>query len=96
MISGFLQIWNLIFAVGAALSVDRLGRRKLFLASCFGMLSCYVVISGLSGSFANTGSASTGVAVIPFLFLFYGFYDIAVSLSSLSPASQIFVLKKHC
>lgn len=82
MISGFLQIWNLIFAVGAAVSVDRLGRRKLFLASCFGMLACYVVISGLSGSFANTGSASTGIAVIPFLFLFYGFYDIAVSAAS--------------
>ena len=79
MISGFLQIWNLIFAVGAAFSVDRLGRRRLFLASCGGMLACYVIISGLSGSFAHTNSASTGIAVIPFLFLFYGFYDIAVS-----------------
>ena len=77
MISGFLQLWNLILAVGAAFSVDRLGRRKLFLASSIGMLCSYIVISGLSGSFANTGLAATGVAVIPFLFIFYGFYDIA-------------------
>ena len=77
MISGFLQVWNLILAVGAAFSVDRLGRRPLFLASCTGMLASYIVISGLSGSFANTGHASIGTAVIPFLFLFYGFYDIA-------------------
>jgi hypothetical protein len=41
------------------------------------MLASYIVISGLSGSFANTQSSSTGIAVIPFLFLFYGFYDIA-------------------
>lgn len=41
------------------------------------MLGSYIVISGLSGSFANTGLAATGIAVIPFLFIFYGFYDIA-------------------
>jgi sugar porter (SP) family MFS transporter len=77
MISGFLQIWNLILAVSSALSVDRLGRRMLFLTSCLGMLASYVAISGLSGSFAATGHASTGIAVIPFLFIYYGFYDIA-------------------
>ena len=77
MISGFLQLWNLILAIGAAFCVDRLGRRPLFLASCFGMLTAYILISALAGSFAHTGNASTGVAVIPFLFLYYGFYDIA-------------------
>lgn len=77
MISGFLQVWNLILAVSSAFSVDRVGRRKLWLASSLGMLGSYIVISGLSGSFANTGLAATGTAVIPFLFIFYGFYDIA-------------------
>lgn len=73
MISGFLQVWNLIAAVCAAFSVDTLGRRKLFMTSCFGMLGSYIVISGLSGSFAHSGLAATGVAVIPFLFIYYGF-----------------------
>ena len=77
MISGFLQLWNLIIAVAAAFSVDALGRRKLFLTSCAGMLTSYICISGLAGGFANTGNAATGVAVIPFLFIYYGFYDIA-------------------
>ncbi|KAL2821525.1 hypothetical protein BJX63DRAFT_427519 [Aspergillus granulosus] len=41
------------------------------------MLASYIVISGLAGSFANTGNGPTGNAVIPFLFIYYGFYDIA-------------------
>lgn len=73
MISGFLQVWNLFLAVSAAFSVDTLGRRRLFLISCFGMLASYVCISGLSGSFAHTAHAATGIAVIPFLFIYYGF-----------------------
>ncbi|KAL5343117.1 general substrate transporter [Aspergillus crustosus] len=77
MLSGFLQLWNLILSVGAALNVDRFGRRRLFLISCGGMLSAYIIISGLSGSFANTNTASIGTTVIPFLFIYYGFYDIA-------------------
>ncbi|KAL2851503.1 general substrate transporter [Aspergillus pseudoustus] len=77
MISGFLQLWNLILSLFAAFNVDRFGRRPLFLVSCFGMLASYIVISGLAGSFANTGNSPTGIAVIPFLFIYYGFYDIA-------------------
>ncbi|KAJ4264227.1 hypothetical protein NW762_005421 [Fusarium torreyae] len=77
LISGCLQVWNLIIAVLAAALVDRLGRRPLFLISSVGMLISYVLISGLSGSFATTGNASTGLAVVPFLYIYYGFYDIA-------------------
>lgn len=33
------------------------------------MLVSYIVITGLSGSFAATGHAATGLAVIPFLFM---------------------------
>lgn len=76
-INGCLQIFNLIAAVTAACIVDKVGRRPLFLVSCVGMLISYTVISGLSGSFANTGNKSTGIAVIPMLFLYYGSYDIA-------------------
>ncbi|KAL1632976.1 hypothetical protein SLS56_003263 [Neofusicoccum ribis] len=79
LISGCLQIWNLFFSVLAAVSVDRLGRRVLFLASAGIMLVAYVIITGLSGSFAQTGTASVGVAVVPFLFIYYAGYDIALT-----------------
>lgn len=70
LISGFLQVWNLIFGAVGALLVDRAGRRPLFLISASVMLVSYITITGLSGSFASTGSAPTGTAVIPLSFLF--------------------------
>ena len=42
------------------------------------MLVSYIVITGLSGSFAQTGQAAVGTAVIPFLFIFFAGYDIAL------------------
>ncbi|KAJ5371234.1 sugar transporter [Penicillium cataractarum] len=64
LINGCLQIWNLILAVGAAGSVDRLGRRPLFVASSVGI-------------FETAGNTAAGIAVVPLLFIYYGFYDIA-------------------
>lgn len=78
LIAGLLQVWNLIFASAAAFSVDKLGRRPLFLASAGIMLIGYILVTALSGSFAETGSAATGTAVIPFLFIFFAGYDIAL------------------
>jgi len=78
IISACLQMWNLIFAVGAAFNVDTLGRRKLFLSSAVIMTISFVIITGLSASFAKSGTASTGAAVIPFLFIFFAGYDIAL------------------
>jgi len=78
LISACLQVWNLICSVAAAFSVDRVGRRPLFIASAIIMLVSYVLVTGLSGSFAETGHAATGVAVIPFLFVFFAGYDIAL------------------
>jgi MFS family permease len=78
LIAGLLQVWNLIFAVVAALSVDKLGRRPLFLASASIMLIGYILVTALSGTFAETGSPATGIAVIPFLFIFFAGYDIAL------------------
>ena len=37
-INGGLQVWNLFYAVTAALLVDKLGRRTLFIISNTGML----------------------------------------------------------
>ncbi|KAI5268137.1 general substrate transporter [Aureobasidium subglaciale] len=79
LISGFLQLWNLIFCVAAAFSVDRLGRRPLFLASAVVMGVSYVLVTGLSGSFASNQTPAVGIAVIPFLFIFFAGYDIALT-----------------
>ncbi|KAK5094637.1 hypothetical protein LTS08_008493 [Lithohypha guttulata] len=74
-----LQLWNLIFSVTAAFLVDKLGRRLLFLASAGTMLTSYIIVTGLSGSFAQTVNAATGTAVVPFLFFFFAGYDIALT-----------------
>jgi MFS family permease len=79
LISGFLQLWNLIWCVAAAFSVDRLGRRPLFLASAVIMGVSYILVTGLSGSFANNHTPAVGIAVIPFLFIFFAGYDIALT-----------------
>lgn len=78
LISACLQIWNLIFSAGASLFVDKLGRRVLFLLSLVVMFVSYIVITGLSGSFATTGSAGVGTAVVPFLLIYFAEYDLAL------------------
>ncbi|KAJ5747758.1 MFS sugar transporter [Penicillium nucicola] len=89
MINGFLQLWNLIMAIAGALLVDRVGRRSLFLLSTTIMLVSYIIITGLSGGFATTKSAPIGVSVIPFLFLYYGGYDIAFTPLLLAYPAEI-------
>ncbi|KAH1593442.1 hypothetical protein KXX34_003064 [Aspergillus fumigatus] len=76
LLTSGLAIWNLILSFGAALNVERFGRRPLFLVSIIGMLVSYVLIMGLSAGFATTGSHAMSVAVVPSIFLYYGFYDI--------------------
>ncbi|KAJ8114437.1 hypothetical protein OPT61_g3684 [Boeremia exigua] len=79
LISGLLQVWNLLFAVVAAVSVDKVGRRPLFLASAGIMLVAYILVTALSGAFAESDHGPTGIAVIPFLFIFFAGYDIALT-----------------
>ncbi|KAH0282045.1 general substrate transporter, partial [Aureobasidium sp. EXF-3399] len=79
LMSGFLQLWNLIWCVVAAFSVDQLGRRPLFLTSAVIMGVSYVLVTGLSGSFASNHTPTVGIAVIPFLFIFFAGYDIALT-----------------
>lgn len=59
------------------------------MTSSIGMLICYIIITGLSGSFATTGKSATGLAVIPMLFLYYGFYDIAFTPLVISYPAEI-------
>ncbi|KAL2841718.1 general substrate transporter [Aspergillus pseudoustus] len=79
LISGCLQIWNLGFAAVGASLIERVGRRPLFMTSASVMLVSYIIITGLSGSFAESGAGPTGIAVIPFLFIYFAGYDIALT-----------------
>lgn len=76
-INGGIAIWSWFAAmIGASLS-DKFGRRALFLTSLCGCLASFIFITGLSGSFAQTKHSQTGIAMIPFLFVFNAFYAIA-------------------
>jgi hypothetical protein len=76
-INGGLALWNLFTTLTAAQFVERIGRRPLWLTGHVGVLCTFIVVTGLSGSFATTRESSTGIAVIPFLFIFYLFYNMA-------------------
>ncbi|KAJ5193160.1 general substrate transporter [Penicillium cf. viridicatum] len=79
LISACLQVWNLPWAVVGALSVDRMGRRVLFLLSAIIMFVSYVLLAALYGSFSYTQNTSTGFAFIPFVFVYFAGYDIALT-----------------
>ncbi|THH03902.1 hypothetical protein EW145_g5917 [Phellinidium pouzarii] len=89
LINGLLQIWNLLFAAGAAVFVDRLGRRTLFTASCAGMLVFFSLQTACSALFAETGGVSAAHGVIACIFLFYAAYDIAFTPLVLSYTVEI-------
>jgi len=77
LINGILQIYNLIVAVTAGLLCDKVGRRTLFLASNIGMLTFFTLQTVCTARYFIDGSKGAGNAVIAFIFLFYGSYDLA-------------------
>jgi len=76
-INGGLQIWNLLVAVTASFTCEYFGRRKLFLTSAAGMFVMFLLQTVCSAQYALHQNKAAGNAVIAFIFLFYGFYDIA-------------------
>ncbi|PYH29227.1 sugar transporter [Aspergillus neoniger CBS 115656] len=79
LISACLQMWDLIFAILGAFLIDNFGRRPLFLSSAGIMFVSYVLVTALSGSFQSTNNSATGAAVIPFLFIYFSGYCIALT-----------------
>ncbi|KOS18842.1 Lactose permease [Escovopsis weberi] len=90
LINGLLQVFNFGAALTAALLVDRLGRRVLFLWSGAGMLVSYIVWTACSAVNSETGSRAAGVVVVVCLFTFYFHYDIAYTPLLLGYPTEIF------
>ncbi|KAB2577234.1 Lactose permease [Lasiodiplodia theobromae] len=77
LINGLLQIFNFAAALSAAILVDRLGRRPLFIWSGIGMLVSYIVWTACSAVNNDSGNKPAGIVVVVCLFAFYFHYDIA-------------------
>lgn len=77
LINGCLQIWNLIAAVTAALLVDKVGRRPLWLWSTAGMLLFFTLQTICTAVYAEHNISSAGTASIAMIFLYYASYDAA-------------------
>jgi MFS family permease len=79
-INGGLQVFNLVAAMIGSFLVDRLGRRTLFIISNTGMLISFLawtittaLFNTVHGDAARDAAAK---ATIPFIFVFFFFYDI--------------------
>lgn len=89
LISGCLQIWNLLWSVAASLFVEKIGRRTLFLLSASIMFVSNIVVTALSGSFSETGNLSVGLAAVPMIFVYYAGYEIALVPLTISYPCEI-------
>lgn len=81
VINGVLQICNAIVAISFCFFVDKIGRRKLFLGSTFGMMICFIIWTICSARFNIEGSTNhkMGNAVVAMIFLYYVCYNMAWS-----------------
>jgi MFS family permease len=59
--------------------VEKLGRRKLFLTSGIGMFCSFVLILGIAGGYDATKNTKLGVSMVPFIFVFMGFYSFGLT-----------------
>lgn len=78
-----------ILAAVGALAAERYGRRPLWLVSASGMLVSLGIVTALSAVFAQSGNTAAGTAVVPMLYIFFGFYDIAFTPLSISYIVEI-------
>ncbi|KAJ5621816.1 hypothetical protein N7528_005048 [Penicillium herquei] len=88
-INAGLAAWNLIISEATGLYADKIGRRPMFLISTAGMIFSYCLVMGFTAGFKETGKSNLGVAAIPFLFLFFGFYDFAWTTMNYSYVAEI-------
>lgn len=91
LINGILNIFNYATAIFGALTCDRIGRRPLFLISTAGMTVCFAIWTACFATYHKSAqnldadgkpinpNKSAGNAVLAMIFLFYMFYNLAMS-----------------
>jgi sugar porter (SP) family MFS transporter len=74
-------ILDLSVTILAALSVDKVGRRPLFLVSSFGMVASFICWTITGAVYENSGetNSGSGYAQLVFIWIFGIFYDIGFS-----------------
>ena len=85
------KVLDLLVATTAALSVDKVGRRPLFLTATSGMVLSFVcwTITGAIYENSNATNTGSGYAQIVFVWLFGVFYDIGFSGLLVSYALEV-------
>jgi MFS family permease len=79
LLNAILQLVSWIAAVTGGLLVDRVGRRRLFLASITGMLATYTAWTACSAVYVQSQSHSLAVGVLFLIFLFQVSYSCAIT-----------------
>lgn len=76
-INAGLASWNMVSSLTLGVFSEQMGRRFMWIASNLGMAFGFCFITGFAAGFEQTGRQSLGVAVIPFIFIVYGFYNVS-------------------
>lgn len=88
----YLQVVNVISAVGICFFVDKFGRRPLFLISISGMTACYVSMTIALSQYDNAPdkvNQHASNAFIVFMFAYYVAYNLAFSGMLVSYSCEI-------
>jgi sugar porter (SP) family MFS transporter len=87
VISGCLQVWQLICAIIAVFLIDRVGRRALLISSVLGMAISQLCLAGLNSVVATNKNAA--YACIFFFFLAETFFPIGLFILPFMYAAEI-------
>ncbi|KFZ01877.1 hypothetical protein V500_00581 [Pseudogymnoascus sp. VKM F-4518 (FW-2643)] len=68
--------WNLLTAATAAFATAFLRRRVQYLTSFVSITICFPILTACSATFARSGEHSAATAVIAFIFIYNGFFNI--------------------
>ncbi len=79
ILNGCLTIFNFCIASGMAFTVDKFGRRPLYLIATVGMCFAMTGWTIASQQYEAHGGKTTGRAVIALIFVFMFFYNLAWS-----------------